>query len=161
MGENLTKATKNLKDKHNFANLIEECDYVNAVNEAIETLEGSGGSGGVTEQFVTDAIKAETDARTLADEALETGANNTFITKTDGADAIKDFVTGAELATALDTSSNFTAKDPSNSEAVTALDTILANIYAAPASRQTTLSPEQMKQIEVNILTELLKKMAK
>lgn len=177
MGENLTKAIEDLKHKHNFANLKEEYNYVDAVNEAIETLEGSGGNGGVTEKFVNDAVKVETDARILVDEALQenidaisipnmadyydkTATDAKFITQTDGANAIKDFVTNTELTSALDTSSNFVAKDPSNEDAVTNLDAILANIYVTPASQE-ALSSEQMKELQDNILSELLKKIAK
>ena len=177
MGDKLNNAIADLQYKHNFANLKEEYNYVNEVNKAIQALESGGGGEGVSEQFVNDAVQVETDARVLADEALQdnidsiaaagvanyydkTATDAKFITKTDGASAIEDLVTNTELATALDTSSTFTAKDPSNGDAVTALDTILANIYTAPV-RQATLSNEQTKQMEGNILAELLKKMAK
>jgi len=207
MGDQLNDAIADLQSKYNFfANLQEERTYIKAVKEAIETLEGSGGGGGVTEQFVTDAVKVETDARVLADETLQanidkivvpdmtnyynqTETNDTFITKVNGTNAIADLapksglykdiatpinleaqcqsletrvadsVTNSALAEALNTSTTFMVLDPSTSAQGT-LDAALANIYVAPA-RQVTLSTEQMKQIEGNILAELLKKMAK
>lgn len=148
MGDDLTKATEALKHKHNFSNLQEEYDYVNEVNQAIKTLEGSGGGSG-------DFDPTKYYDKTATDEK--------FITQTDGASAIADLVTNGQLASAVDTSTNFTAQDPTNTDAITALDTILANLYAlyTPPARQATVSPEQMKELQDNILSELLKKIAK
>ena len=148
MGDKLNNATANLQSKHNFANLQEEYAYVNAVNEAIQALEGSGGTPPDGESYT----KTETDAKFI------TKANgNTIVEGLEGDIAL--CATKEELGDATDSSTNLMVLDPSTG-GQTPLDTALANIYVAPA-RQATLSAEQMKQIESNILAELLKKMAK
>ena len=177
MGDKLTDAIADLQKKHNFANLQEEYNYVNEVNKAISDLEGSGGGGGdfdptkyysiieTDDKFITKA----NGTNAIADLAPKTGLYQTsggtpvdLETQCQSLETrVADSVTNSALATALDTSTTFTAKDPSDGNAVKALDIILANIYVTPVSRQATLSAEQMKQIEGNILAELLKKMAK
>lgn len=142
MGENLTKAIQDVKNKHNYANLVEEQTFLEVLDDTIKGIE-SGGTPVDTTNYYT---RTETDSK--------------FITQTDGANAIADLATKAELASATDSSTNLMVLDPSTSAQGT-LDSTLANIYDAPAVRQATLSNEQMKQMEGNILAELLKKMAK
>ena len=150
MGDQLNNAIADLQGKHNFANLKEEYAYVNAVNQAIQALENGGGGTPPDEECYT---KTETDVKFI------TKANgNTIVGGLEGDIAL--CATKEELGDATDSSNNLMVLDPSTGSQ-NPLDTALANIYTASASIPATLSAEQMKQIESNILAELLKKMAK